>query len=315
MANRIANIIGNNENAFSIAVALCLCYEKELFGWLLKKCGINDKCGIKEITTEKNLGSIENRIDIYISLTNGFRIGIENKKWAVFQKDQIERYLSSSSFSDYSRSKLLVLTPSRYCFDNVELPASIVKVTYKEIINVLKLLPAPKNAILIDVIEYFSEVEMMPFSGQEIDAMRYFPSANSKFISVLESIRKDNDWGIENSPGQYKLFGREMGGYTFYYGFRFGNDWYIKYPLLNGTPECIIYLRKYSGSTNIIEQLLIKNMEKFNLIKTGNEKMEILDGDVRLMIRKNLGDFADHDLDDIAKWFSINGTEIESSFT
>jgi len=314
MANPIYSILGNTENSFSIVFALLLSYHKIFLEWLIKKCDLKNGLAITDIETEKYLDSQENRIDILINLTDGFRIGIENKKWTGFQENQILRYKESSYFINSEKSKLVVLTPSKYYWGDTTIDQSVKKINYREVIDFLKN-NNPSNSILInDVINLFSEVEMSPLSLDEIKSMTYFASANAKLNSVLQILRKKDDGRIENSTGLYKLFYRSYGEYLFYFGFRFGTDWYIKYPLLNNNPECIVYLRSYNSNINLIENILL---EKFNSLKSIFPDdilncLELLNGEVKLIVRKNISDF--ENIDDISKWFNLIDSKIQSNF-
>jgi len=306
MYNPLSGIFGNKENDFSELFAFTIYYYHDFFKWVLDKCQISDNCEIETIFTEKNLDSQENRIDIYLLLDNGFIIGIENKKSAGFTHKQIERYMASSHFRDKTKSRLILLTPSRYQIDKSLYNKSLIMIKYKDVVERL-IITCNGNKYIDDLIKYYSEVEMSPINENEILSMIYYFDGNKKLDTALYDCRKKNDWTIENGSGSYKLFGRYYGKYLFYFGYRFNSNWYLNYELLNTKPECIVYLREYSEKlvfNELLDDLRIKvekMAKEMNLID--NTKCEFLNGEIKLIIRKNIECFANQDISAITAWF------------
>lgn len=311
--NRIEGILGTKENAFSTVLATLITYNLDIRNLILVKAGFPENLEVNEIVTEKCLDGISNRIDIYIEFNEGYIIGIENKKWAYFQEKQIERYYSTSLFRDGEKSRIIIISPSRY---NLSAYEKIQHINYMDIINTIK----AKNEINKDIIDYFSEVELMPLSVAEINAQINYSSSNKKLESILEGLNADGQNRIENYDGVYKLFRSDIGEYAFYIGFRFSitKHFYISDPLLNNKPECIVYLKEfkknYLTSTQSHHALKAIENDKNKLINELGTELLNGNGPVKLIIRKNIEDFADKDLGVMTAWFSDIITIIRKDF-
>lgn len=316
MSNYLVDIFGNKENDFSKIFAFSLAYVPVLKKWIFNKCGIQEDLLIDYVFTEMNLDSIENRIDIFINIENGYCLGIENKKNANFTKDQLKRYMNSSHFTNPDLSKLVLLTPSRYVFDKQLLNNRVIWITYKDVINIL-LSCNEKGNYLKDLIEYFSEVEMKGIELDEIKAQIYYNSGNKKLEAALNDIRNEDDWGIENRTGSYKLFGKKYGNYTFYIGYRYSSDWYVNCDLLDGVPECIFYLRQYKENSRIDNILVNEIRDKIkNIIeKDESTRCDVMNGEVKLIIRTSLKNFEKKPLNKVSDWFRRIDSIINENIT
>jgi len=302
--NKIEGIIGTSENSFSIVVAALITYNEEIKNLFLGKADFPKDLNIIDITTEKCLDGIENRIDIFIEFEEGYILGVENKKWASFQNNQIERYASTSYFKNKEKANIIILTPSRYDLGEYK---SILNLNYKQLIAIIK--ECTNSDVNSDIIEYLSEVELMPLTTDEITAQAFYSSGNKKLDSVLEELNNNENFQIENCEGVYKLFRKEIGRYAFYIGFRFGinNRFYLKEKLYNGKPECIIFLKELDE--NYINDETAKNI--WAKIEQNKQRIQLNDkidlvhgkGPVKVIIRKNIDEFIGDDLRKIVEWY------------
>jgi hypothetical protein len=308
------------EERYSSMIAQTLLLSASFRDFLLQQVGHNatpSKLCNWNIKTEVKLGK-SNQIDILIE-TDSCLIGIENKRWAEFQKRQLERY-SDALKKQPVNSVLVFLSPSRY--PKPESNIEFCHITYSDIIEWIdkridgsldgvKPLEEFEKNYFKKLREYLEELEVSPLTDQEIDSLLHYGPSVKKLHAILEATRKKDESGkVEYRVGNYMLASEQIEGVddlVLFYGFRFSNNWYYNDKLLDdSSPECLVYL-KYLGADSEfrrkVERLefgLSRDIQSLN----GNVK-SYSDGLCCLAIRRSLNDYKDKDVIKIEEWFKL----------
>lgn len=325
-ANIYQDLWGSNETIYSAFIAQTIFLCPKFNRYLKEKCGIPIETEMIRIVTEEVFNP-KDRIDIFIEY-EGFLLGIENKKWAGLQSDQLLRYFNSIMKASEQRqvgkkpeSRLLFLAPSRYHLPSDQAPKGMIKIDYRQIIDFFKnykLENEFETRYVESAIEFLEVLEMKGISQEEIEALQYAPKINNlnrKLKQILLDLRNtgNGDGPIETSSNNYLLFFQRINSYYCYIGFRFSMDWYCDQPLLNGKAECIVYVKDIWDEQQ--QEEFNKNLkERFHSLREEVEKLDfnndvnIYDrkkqNECRIVIRRNLSDFANSELSEVVQWFS-----------
>jgi PD-(D/E)XK nuclease superfamily len=275
------------------------------------------------IETEKYLGSL-GRIDIFAEFGGAFTLGIENKKNAVLQENQLTRY------DNYLRKKsvpflLVFLAPSNYllAIKEVEHLRRFVSLTYK-VLNgwtneyLIKGALSDLERHYFGEFNYFTgELEMKPLSNDEIGALiqhKVYRNAVNKLTDAMRILGP-----VEQSEKGFVLVGREIFvGYSVYRGIRYDTEWYFGAPLLNGGAEAIAYVKDQENDSKKAEDVnhyLELEAEKTGYIESLKAQLEyyarIEPNECRLVLRRPLVDFGDQDASHAIEWMSTATTRLE----
>lgn len=326
--NFFADIWGTRETSYSAVIAQAIGISPVFRRFIEQKCNVVSSKHIVKLETESVLPEGYGRIDILIEYDDGMLVGIENKKWAGLQDNQLQNYRIALE-KMRSQSKLIFLSPSTYSLNDKDKPRDLVKITYKEIIDNIRQSSCDnefESTYLQYCLEYFEVMEMKPFNEQELKSLFYYNSILHKLDLVLNEVRTDKDSKIETMNSNYKLFRRTIGGFDIFIGFRFGTDWYYSTPLLmnsesDRTPECIVYIK---DTWNDHEQ-----MSKNEGIKRVHKELESAWGELgkidyydrkkkdecRLAIRRPLFDFLGQDGSETVRWLKTVSALIENKLS
>lgn len=263
--------------------------------------------------TEKGLGE-SGRIDILLDFGDEFTLGIENKAFGGLQQHQLKRYAKWLS-SNRRRSLLLFLAPSSFALPTTERPdCNFAAVDYRAfqqwIKDHLKTVQIGfEHSYFTALWDYCGELEMKPLTNNELNALAAYSSALSgerKLQTILGSL---DGVATETRHGQYILTRLEKEGLPIYAGFRIGNDWYYREPLLNNRPEAVVYVKdeeddparakilanRLQGLDGRKEWKPLAAEINFYPRKSGNE--------CRFAIRRNLETLETREADEIVDWF------------
>ena len=319
---------GRNEQSYSKAVAQTLAlsdeFRKKFLELLLSTA--NSPGNIKEfidddihsITLEKDFGTF-GRMDVVIETVSGLIIGIENKKWAGLQQNQLSRY--AEAFEQIGQPYFLVfLTPKLYALSENERPKSIISgnfthITYDNLLSIAIALSNNENSLehnyFSGLSKFLEGLAMPPINIDEINSMKYYYRAKEKLINVLMEIKTEKG-KIEDNPN-YMLTARWIGKHLVFSGFRFGTNWYFNAPLLNNEPEIICYAK--DTLPNILEATPQNDIlqkfysDEFKTLQTlFNCEVDYYPrkrpNECRLAIRKRLNDFNGKELSEMMKWLN-----------
>jgi hypothetical protein len=313
-------IWGFQERRYSAVIAQSLGLSKCYRDFLEYKLDFSRSPGITSIETEKPLGN--GQIDILVEYDDGFVVGIENKKWAGLQHQQLHRYTQALKKEHQGNFKLVLLAPSSYKIQEMEKPQGLFTISYKEIIEWIqeaKIENEIEAAYLQFLMSYIEVLEMKPFDAKEVTSLLYYSTCLQKLEVTLEGLRKESDGRIENSAGNYKLFLRPMKDFQVYIGVRFGRKWYFNADLLNDLPECVVYIKDIWSDRE--QQDYNKRLECVYLKLKADSKFEDERIDFyprkksiecRLVIRRSLQDFESKNISDIVSWFTRVIEELEA---
>ena len=242
------------------------------------------------------------------------RYQIENKKWAGLQPSQLIRYHESIRHRNSGNHRLVFLGPSNYKLPDSEKPEGLVVISYKDLIKWIDEEYVETDSCEREYLEhlksYFEAVEMKPFSKDEVQSLVYFSGAEKKMMEVVRQL--SDDFGTLKKPqpakGNFLLGHLSRDNFSMYYGIRYGSEWYFKEPLLENSPELIVYLKdtwddvdqeKYNLKLNYIYNNIPKDPKHFRIDHYPRKGKD----ECRLAIRKPLIDFEGKDISEILKWF------------
>ena len=321
------NFYGKSEQSYSVAIAKTLAiseeFRKMFFELLLSLSTKPDAfreyiCDdIHSISLEKDFGTW-GRMDIVLETSAGLIIGIENKKWAGLQYRQLSRYVEA--FEQIGQPYFLVfLTPKPYILPEGERPKSttngdFVHITYNSLLSIANNLSATENSLERNYYFGFSKflegLALPPLNANEISSMKYYYRAKEKVTNVLSEVN-DEKKKIQENPN-YTLIFRKIGNYDFFYGYRFGTEWYYNAPLLNNGPELICYVRDVAQDIKEATPLneYLKNLysaEGKNIAKTFDCQVDYYarkrPNECRFAIRKSISSFEGKELTEMVLWF------------
>lgn len=309
------------EKAYSALIAQTLVLSKSFREFLEEQLRIEKgKLSLNSIETERVLSNEAGRIDVYIECENGLVIGIENKKWAGLQDNQLHRYAKALQ-KQSNNYRLIFLAPTKYFLPEEWKPENLFIITYKQVIDWIRIKQSnfEKNdfekTYFDQLLAYLEDLEMKPLQDKEIESLLHYFSCEKKLRAILEELKEKDEY-IEFSGGRFMLFSRfkkEYDNIPFYVGFRFGKkNWYYKDNLLNNSPECLVYIKdiwddsEQEQKNNIVRDTYEKLKKETSLEKDGSR----LDyyprkgkEECRLAIRRSLSNFQDKDLSEIITWF------------
>lgn len=273
---------------------------------------------IENVVLEKTFDGNCDRIDIFFELKNGLMIGVENKKWAGLQHEQLIRY--KKALENLNQNYVLIfLAPKNYMIPQQEKPENLkngvfIEINYAEIDEICKKILSNTQEDL--VVNYFrslknfiGELIMEPLNQSEINSLRYFSSADKKINQILSDLKFEN--GIEKNEN-YRLGYKVINGQSCYCGFRFGTKCYYREPLLDDQPEMIFYIKDDEPDFDNASKNNDKLKEFYTdynkpLSKQFLSKVDYYDrkkaNECRLAIRKSLADFESEDVSKIVNWF------------
>lgn len=319
---------GSSEESYSKIIAQTIVFSEKFRKSFIKlintkhdnkdiKNLLNNKIDINNIVLEYDFEAL-GRIDIFIELEDSLNIGIENKKWAKLQYDQLKRYNDALEKKN-TPYVLIFLSPENYYLNNSDKPINLskgvfVEVNYKEILNICQHISnKTKNSLeknyFNSLINFIKEVTMEPFNLDEIKSLTTFYKARRKMINILNNIKR-NDENIEETAN-YMLCRREINKFICYFGFRYGTDWYYNVPLLNENAEMIIFVKDVEKDEKIAKE----NNERLKNINNKFIKEEVYKGidskyferktynECRFAFRKSLKEYENKDVGSCIKWF------------
>lgn len=322
------NFLGENETSYSKAIAQTFSLSED-FQKQFKNL-INSKHSnqlIKEMTSdevskvilENNFDGNKDRIDILFELKNEFQIGIENKRWANLQKEQLFRYQAKLVEMDHPYI-LVFLAPKNYVLLDSEKPQNskkgvFVQINYAEIHTICKQILDHANDsftknYFTSLLNLIGDLVMKPINSQEINSLMHYKSAERKIMQIIIDI-KDDKAIIEKNPN-YILINQYINNQSCYVGFRLSKEWYYDEPLLNGLPEAIFYVKDINSDSasasannmklyNVFEDCKLEIKTRFACdVNYYNRKRA---NECRLVIRKSFSDFENKDPEDMSKWF------------
>jgi hypothetical protein len=294
------------------------------------------------IETEKNLGEGLDKIDIFVSFDSVLAIGIENKKTAGLGKDQLLRY-QDGLCKEGLPNLLVFLSPSSYPLPMEELGRldrqRFVRLDYGEVIRLAKecLKASGQSGFEHDYfeafLEFMGELEMKPFSNEELTALamnRSYQDAFGKARSIVAKLAGD-DRPERNSTSSFWLTWTNRFpefSLPIYRGIRLDNNWYFDEPLLGGKPEVLAYVKddetnaQKAEKTNRRLKDAAYNAGYIDSLGAGyidslSAKVKYFERDpgnqkqCRLAIRRPLGDFADEDPEEIVGWLKDATARLE----
>ena len=335
--NLFQGLWGGNETTYSAIIAQTMFLLPEFNSFIKEKCDIPNDAEMTKIVTEEVLAS-DDRIDIFAQYDDretSYILGIENKKWAALQPNQLQRYADSlqKRAQEGTKGRLLFLGPSRYRLSETDKPKSekvpMKQINYQEMIDFFKSYSPSSDfatAYCKHLIEYLEVLEIKAITQEELDSIAAVPlidSFTTKTRTILEDIRdKEIDGKIEDQKNNYRLFPRKSGPFPVYIGFRFSSDWYCDAPLLNNRPECIIYVKDiweekeaahYNSELAGIFPALkeeISNLGASNDIQFFERKKQ---DECRIMIRRSLNELVNEDIGVATAWFKNVLEKLESN--
>lgn len=320
--------LGTNESAYSKAIAQSFVLSKSFRNKLLEL--INSKHNnteienisngdVTDVVLEKCFNGNSDRIDIYFEMETDLLIGIENKKWAGLQKDQLKRY--KDALENENRKYILVLlAPEKYVIESVFKPENFkngvfIEINYTEIDVICKqILKEDKDVMtqsyILSLSNFIGDLTMQPFKTEEVSSLMYYNNAEGKIIQILNDL-KDANISVEKSRN-FILAPKSINCFSSYFGFRFGTDWYFKEPLLNSQPELIFYVKdtEVDFDKAIVTNNKIKKIsEKFKNDLEAKYQCKVdyygrkKANECRLAIRKSFSDFDNQPVIEIYNWF------------
>lgn len=345
MTNRMFyKLFGNNEDGFSKAIGFTLSIHQELLENILREALNNIHYfgeirklingSVVNIDFEKHLFS-DGRIDIVLELDTGLIIGIENKKWAGLQFNQLQRYANALDKKN-KPFLLIMLTPKEYTISNEDYPKCsrngvFSHITYTMIYDeCIKIKSNSKDMqeIYYDALtKYFEEIVMKPFDIEQINSLKNRFEVWNKVKDILNEVNKLYN-EIYNSKGtyieeskSYSLSCKNIKGNICYYGFRYNKNWYYGDSLLNGVPEVLFYIKDTIKDVNEAKDQNdrlkflyheLKNSKELNKIGILNYYERKNSSECRLALRKSLYDFEDKNPDFIIEWI-LNAVKLFES--
>jgi len=263
MVNRLFyKLFGNNEDGFSKAIGFSFSTNQELLESVLKAALISVNYSgeleklingsVVNVDFEKHLFT-DGRIDITFELDTGLVVGIENKKWAGLQSNQLQRY--ADAFQKMNKPFLLLfLTPREYLISEEYYPlcsseGAFSHITYPMIYQECLRLKSKSTGVeevyFRSLIEYLEEIIMKPFDFDEINSLRSRYELWNKVKVIMNEVNKqfneifDSSGTYIEENRSYSLSYRNINGYGCYYGFRYDCNWYFSEHLLNDSPEIL----------------------------------------------------------------------------
>lgn len=328
MGVNFSNFIGTNENCYSKVIAQTFVLSEEfrnlflaLVNSKIKKSQVildlNDN--ISEILIDSDIDG-NGRLDINIKFESGKSLGIENKKWAILQKNQLQRY-SDSLKKQNEPYILILLSPKHYKLPVDSEPKNLsngefIQINYSEIEKISldiahKTNDSFKKKYFENLNEYIGGLIVKPFNTNEIQSFLNYGSGIKKIYQILNDLKTDTE-KIENWRNQYVLVGRMINNNYCFFGFRMDSNWYYQEALINNNPELIFYVKDIEDDAN---QAKLNNdslrtfftNQKDDIIKNYNCSVDFYNrkknNECRLAIRKSLVDFNGKDIDKICLWF------------
>jgi hypothetical protein len=260
--------------------------------------------------------------------------GIENKKAAELQKNQLGRY--QKFLSSLGLPNLLVfLAPSSYELPDEEFRKldrqSFVPLTYREVIQWAEECLKESNLseferdYLIAFLEFIGELELKPFTNEELAALamsRSYQDAVMKASKIVAELARDKRPEKSTTLGFVLTRTNSFSGFSLpiYTGIRFDTEGYFNDPLLEGQPELLAYvkddeidsekaartngrLEEIANNTGWVEPLGAR-LEYFRRDRENQKQC-------RLAIRRKLGDFTSKDPAEIIDWLKRASSQLE----
>lgn len=277
------------------------------------------------IGTERNLGGLEDdsgRIDIYVEFPE-LVIGIENKKTAGLQANQLKRY---ETYLSQKREKylLIFLAPSRYELPEgtMSSPERFVKLSYKSLTDwtdeYLRRdgLSPFESCYFQEFCDFTGELEMKPLSHEELIALGRYKSSLEAYKKIREIAAQ---LGRPESSRDYILVRKEtIPGFPIYLGFRLTSDGYFNAPLLSDVGEVIAYVKDEEADSDVADKfglIFEKDLANFGSANDINSKCEYFprygQDECRLAFRKSLVDFVGQDPSRITDWIHEKASSLQ----
>jgi len=323
--NHFSNIWGDKETRFSAIIAQTLLVSKRFREFLSKKIWLDEKTfEIEYINTEEQFN--EDRIDIYIRTIDEVIIGIENKKWAVFQPNQLRKYdgYLKRKVKKSSKYRLIFLAPSSYKLLEDMKPENLITIRYKEIIDWIDKESSSfdndfENNYFENLKAYLGVLEMKEIDEKEIASLTYvreYMSIINKVKKILSDI-KETKLGFEELQDGYYL--TRIHVQLLYAGIRFDDRWYYGDDFNENEPEFIVYIKdNWSDDEQEIYNQKIESI--YNNIQnhiTPNDFIRLYPRNkknkARLVIKRSIKDFKDKDISEVSNWFRNNINLLESN--
>jgi len=320
------NIYGSNEDAYSKIMAQTFIISEKFrskFIALINSKHSDDKIkclsaeDLSSVSLEKSFYNL-GRLDISFELQSGMNIGIENKKWAGLQPNQLERY--KEAFENIGQPYILVfLSPRNYALGANDKPKNLIKgvfveVNYSEIYLICQQIVSEAHNELEKryfscLINFLGGVTLKPLTSLEIESLKSYFEAKNKIVNILREAKNDKE--IIEDTANYLLSSRNIKDNICYFGFRFGTQWYYDQPLSKNSAEMIFYVKDTeTNSENANKKnLLLERLcsaHKSEIIKIFDCQVDYYvrkrDNECRFAIRKSLLDFENKDIGEPINW-------------
>jgi hypothetical protein len=314
-------IYGRDEAAYSKVVAqsiaLSQTFRKAFFELAYRKhqdVRIRDLSDseIAKVRLEKAMDQ-ENRIDIHLQLESSLNVGIENKRFAGLQPDQLNRYMIQLR-KLVMPFILVFLTPPYYRLSDASRPQAagngvFVHIDYNEVHQICETILKPladgfERRYFMSVLGYLGEVVTSPIDQKDVDALANYGQAKRKLDLIMNEIAPDG--GLEDTQN-YLLMRKVIKGHNVYIGFRFTNHWYFDDPLIDGHTELVLYIKDMVATVEYNKAL--KDFFEANqsclstkLSCVGQYYEGLVKGKCRLSFRRSLESFIQMDLKEIIAW-------------
>lgn len=279
------------------------------------------KSNSARIRTERDLGTLEEnsgRIDIYAEFP-GLVLGIENKKTAGLQENQLTRYQTYLRLRQESENYVLIfLAPSKYKLPDAALPANperFVKVTYKSLTDwttqyiSVPGLPDFERRYFEEFRNFTGELEMKPLSNEELIALGWYKSSLEAYKKIQELASGLGK--LESSPDYILVRKEQVTGFPVYLGFRLTKDWYFNAPLLDQGGEVVAYVKDEEADSEIAREFgrvlreAVANPGQANDLGSKCEYFPRREKDeCRLAFRRALVDFVGQEPSRITDWLN-----------
>jgi hypothetical protein len=285
------------------------------------------------VETEWPLGTTTpGRMDIFVNFDNVLALGIENKKAAPLQINQLTRYQKYLR-SQYSQNLLVFLAPRAYPLTAEERSKlnreRFISLDYKQLIDWAdEYLRQPdltnfKQLYFNAFRDFIGELEMKPFSTEELSALlqhEMYQSARKKAEQVVAKLGTPEkpDWA------GFALTSRGKAPFPLYIGIRYACSakWYFHEPLMDGQPELIAYVKdceKDSEKAELVNVQLEQASKRLGYVKSLGAKLEYFPRrkaeECRLAIRRSLGAFVGKDPADISAWLDQAANQLGQVLT
>jgi hypothetical protein len=315
-------IYGRDESAYSKVVAQSIAlsegFRKEFFEQVHRihaDARFRDLANkeVIKVRLEKTMGQ-QNRIDILLQFENSLNVGIENKKWAGLQPNQLTRYMSQLESLGFPYI-LVFLTPPYYHLSDANRPQAMnngvfVHIDYNEVHRICETILTPledgfERRYFMSLRSYLDEVVTNPIDTKDVAALSNYGQAKRKLDLIMNEISPDG--GIEDTRN-YLLVRRIIKGHNCYLGFRFTNHWYFDDPLIEGQPELVYFIKDTVASADYSK--VLKGYFEANRAGMASRfscKVQFIEGvesgKCRLALQRPLESFVLGDLKEIIAWF------------